>query len=328
MSESGFTESNAIPESAPQSDPHSTVPGPGSQLAAQREAFGWSVEQIADQLKLAPRQVLALEADNYAALPGTAVTRGFVRAYAKALRMDAAPLIGLLPTDISAGSASMPARRELSTPFAQTRMPFSSRRSSWSKWTAGAAVLGVLLVAVIAGQHLGWLPVLPKSISFNLDKELASVTSADASADAATAPAASSATVTSLETSSAVGAHPGTPSATPTDSISQPEVQPSAAAPTVALAATSLPATVPNASPSAGNLLVLTLHEDSWVEVTSASGTKLLSRLLKAGTTENVEIKEPVTMVIGNVHGVDASLRGAPLELKGGTGNTIRLNVK
>ncbi|MFD2272087.1 DUF4115 domain-containing protein [Undibacterium arcticum] len=72
----------------------------------------------------------------------------------------------------------------------------------------------------------------------------------------------------------------------------------------------------------------MTLHEDSWVEVKTAGGTKLVSRVLKAGTTENVEIKEPVTLVIGNVHGVNASLRGAPLELKHGSGNTIRLNVK
>jgi cytoskeleton protein RodZ len=35
---------------------------PGQVLAAQREAMGWSVEQVADQLKLAVRQVLALEA--------------------------------------------------------------------------------------------------------------------------------------------------------------------------------------------------------------------------------------------------------------------------
>jgi len=34
-------------------------------LAAQREAMGWTVEQIADQLKLAVRQVKALEAGDY-----------------------------------------------------------------------------------------------------------------------------------------------------------------------------------------------------------------------------------------------------------------------
>ncbi|MFC3109349.1 helix-turn-helix domain-containing protein [Undibacterium arcticum] len=324
MSESGFPESNTMPESAQQSDAHATLPGPGSYLAAQRQAYGWSVEQIADQLKLAPRQVLALEADDYASLPGTAVTRGFVRAYAKALKMDAAELIGMLPTDI--GSASMPARRELSTPFAQTRMPFSGRRGNWSKWTAGAAALGVLLVAVIAGQHMGWLPVLPKSISFNLNKEPAPATGADAAAAVDASPAA----VTSLQTSTsgAVDAQPGTPNVAPIDTVPQSEVRPSATAAVASPAVINSPATVPSAAPSGGNLLVVTLHEDSWVEVKTAGGTKLVSRVLKAGTTENVEIKEPVTLVIGNVHGVNASLRGAPLELKHGSGNTIRLNVK
>ena len=75
MSDSGFPESNAMSESAPQSDLHATLPGPGAQLAAQRQALDWSVEQIADQLKLAPRQVLALENDNYSALPGAAVLK-------------------------------------------------------------------------------------------------------------------------------------------------------------------------------------------------------------------------------------------------------------
>ena len=55
---------------------------PGKTLQSQREAMGWSVEQVADQLKLAPRQVVALEAGDYASLPSPAVTRGFVRAYA------------------------------------------------------------------------------------------------------------------------------------------------------------------------------------------------------------------------------------------------------
>ena len=61
---------------------------PGQALAAQREAMGWSVEQVADQLKLAVRQVIALEAGDYAALPSPAVTRGFVRAYAKLVKLD------------------------------------------------------------------------------------------------------------------------------------------------------------------------------------------------------------------------------------------------
>ena len=83
---------------------------PGAQLAAQRQALGWSVEQISDQLKLAPRQVLAIEQDNYDALPGFAVTRGFIRAYAKLLKLDVAPLLALMTQDVVATTTAMPLR--------------------------------------------------------------------------------------------------------------------------------------------------------------------------------------------------------------------------
>ncbi len=72
---------------------------PGTKLASARNAMGWTVEQVAAQLKLATRQVVALEADDYAALPEPAVVRGFIRAYAKLLKLDAAPLVALISVD-------------------------------------------------------------------------------------------------------------------------------------------------------------------------------------------------------------------------------------
>ena len=56
---------------------------PGAKLAAGRVALGWTVEQVAAQLKLAPRQIIALEKDDYRALPEAAIVKGFTRAYAK-----------------------------------------------------------------------------------------------------------------------------------------------------------------------------------------------------------------------------------------------------
>ncbi|HBZ05323.1 MAG TPA: DUF4115 domain-containing protein, partial [Massilia sp.] len=55
-------------------DNHPQHGHPGATLAAQREAMGWSVEQVAEQLKLAVRQVVAIEAGDYASLPSPAVT--------------------------------------------------------------------------------------------------------------------------------------------------------------------------------------------------------------------------------------------------------------
>jgi cytoskeletal protein RodZ len=69
---------------------------PGAQLATARNALGWTVEQVASQLKLAKRQIVAIEADDLASLPEPAVVRGFIRAYAKLLKLDAAPLLALI----------------------------------------------------------------------------------------------------------------------------------------------------------------------------------------------------------------------------------------
>ena len=73
---------------------------PGAKLATARTALGWSVDQVASQLKLAKRQVVAIEADDYASLPEPAVIRGFIRAYAKLLKLDVAPLLILINTYI------------------------------------------------------------------------------------------------------------------------------------------------------------------------------------------------------------------------------------
>src|SRR5207249_6781224 len=71
--------------------------GAGAQLRATREAFGLSLEEVAQQLKLAPRQVIALEDEDFAQLPGRTFVRGFARNYARLLNLDGDQLLALLP---------------------------------------------------------------------------------------------------------------------------------------------------------------------------------------------------------------------------------------
>lgn len=59
----------------------------GQQLFAARDARGMSVTDVAKMLKLSAHQVLALEADDWSRLPVT-VIRGFVRNYARLLKLD------------------------------------------------------------------------------------------------------------------------------------------------------------------------------------------------------------------------------------------------
>src|SRR5258706_9374755 len=60
---------------------------PGTLLAA-REAQSLSVADVARQLKLSVHQVEALEAGEYHRLPGPVFVRGFIRNYARLLKVD------------------------------------------------------------------------------------------------------------------------------------------------------------------------------------------------------------------------------------------------
>ncbi|WP_460826754.1 helix-turn-helix domain-containing protein, partial [Massilia terrae] len=143
----------ATPENPPQRGV------PGQALAAQREAMGWSVEQVADQLKMAVRQVVALEAGDYAALPSPAVTRGFVRAYAKILRLDPAPLVAMIEMDTPAPAENVNRARSLDKPARfneSSRFPLHGKRSSLPVGWIAAGV--AVAVAAAAAWHFGLVP--------------------------------------------------------------------------------------------------------------------------------------------------------------------------
>jgi cytoskeleton protein RodZ len=66
-------------------------------LRAAREANGLSLHDVAQVTRFSARQIEALEKDDYASLPGSTAVRGFVRGYAKFLKLDPAPLLAALP---------------------------------------------------------------------------------------------------------------------------------------------------------------------------------------------------------------------------------------
>jgi cytoskeleton protein RodZ len=64
----------------------------GAQLAREREAQGLSVADVANRLKLTPKQINALENDQFDSL-GPVFSRGFVRNYARLLQLDVQVLL-------------------------------------------------------------------------------------------------------------------------------------------------------------------------------------------------------------------------------------------
>lgn len=317
---------------------------PGKTLQSQREAMGWSVEQVADQLKLAPRQVVALEAGDYASLPSPAVTRGFVRAYAKLLRIDAAPLVAKIemnmPPEAQAGAtASIPRREQRPATFSQSRFPIGGKRN---KVPVGLVAGVVALVAAGAALwHFGLIPgsQQPAGGATVVETPVAPVTGA-APLDqqpllnpsvpliSVPAPAGGNTVVPGAVAPGSAAPASATPPAA-TEGAAAPAVTPAApvtaapltAAPVVAAPVTAAPAA---AAPAGANALVLNVREDSWIEVRpSGGGRPLISRLVKAGSTETIDIAGPVRLVVGNPAGVSATLRGAAVSLPQAPGKTI-----
>jgi cytoskeleton protein RodZ len=77
----------------------------GRSLSTARVAAGLTIAEVAQTLKFSPRQIEALEADDYDSLPGNTIVRGFVRSYGKLLKLNVEELLRIL----DARSPSAPA---------------------------------------------------------------------------------------------------------------------------------------------------------------------------------------------------------------------------
>jgi cytoskeleton protein RodZ len=116
-----------------------TKPDVGARLRAAREALGMETEAVASSLKLSKRQVEALEAGDWGKLPGNTFIRGFVRNYARILRLDAAELLADL-------DAPMPTTPQLDLP--QSTSAVLPQTGQVQKRDYAAVLAGIVLVSV------------------------------------------------------------------------------------------------------------------------------------------------------------------------------------
>lgn len=319
----------------------------GARLAAYRQERGLTIEQVSSQLNLASRQIVALENDDYSALPGTPIVRGFIRSYAKLLKIDPTPLLASIGGEIAMAHESLEPRKSLSTPFSEaSTLSMADRPGLSSKWVVGGLLAVLLGVAIWAAQQSPEVRVstLQKTASSQVKDSLVNLSASEAmkSADEkrpeASAPVAIQSGPQTINPS--VAANAGQPEEVKTEvaksagNTSTTETAKQAAdagtAGAMLTQAGLKPATAIgiNETASGKDALVFTIHEDSWIEVRRSKDKKvLLSGLMKAGTTESVEVTEPVSVVVGNTTGVSANLRGESVELKS-DGNVARLVLK
>lgn len=293
----------------------------GEQLLSARKLAGLTIQQVADQLKLSNRQVQAIESNRFDELPKMVIVRGFIRSYAKLLKIDSASLISSLPNEsggLSGADADL--RPTLATPFLESRMPFLGKPDNNRKYLIGAAVLAVAAVLFMFAQRLEQSGYLSKFLSPGAHQKI--VTSDVITANSTVSPVVSNGVLPSAEStqSHAVSAVPASNADSvinETSRVAKPQE------------VDSPEHKMPVAENGVSNKLLFKFREDSWIQVKRDDGVILTSHVAKAGSEETFDVQGVLQVRIGNAAGVDGWLRGAAMEISPGRDtNVINLSVK
>lgn len=261
-----------------------TRTGPGGRLAAAREAKGFSVGDISTRLKFSPRQIEALEANDYLALPGSTFTRGMVRSYARFLGLDPEAILKEVNATLEPPAAVKV--NDLRVPF-QRGQPRSNR-----VWLAlsGLVLVGAGLVVA------DWLL-----------REREAARLAEAEREAQLAAQTAQAQQEPVQNVPAPELKPGEPVPIAGATDAPVSTVPFGAASELPAAAAPVPAGMKR--------IRLTFAKESWVTIKDAGGATIMNQLNPAGTEQTVEAKPPLSLVVGNSSGVTAMVNGQPLKL-------------
>ncbi len=251
----------------------------GKLLKEARESQSLSVADVAGRIKFAPRQVEALEADDFAHLPELAFVRGFVRSYARLLHLDEMVLLNALP---QTAKAAVQLRQSADVPFPT---PQSARRINVI-WLSAALGLAVVLAIGVFLFH-----EKPVNKKITDSKQIVTTTvpvqeHAASSVDIASASSVESAT------------SGGTKIA--------PEISPATPAKKEKIVKK-------DTDKSPVHFVFLT---ESWVDVKDRFGKTLLKQVNASGTEQWIDGQPPFSVVIGNASGVRLFYEGEEVELK------------
>ncbi|EGK72920.1 Putative Transcriptional regulator [Methyloversatilis universalis FAM5] len=267
-------------------------PSVGLQLRRAREARGMTVEGIGAAIKLAARQVEAIESDDYARLTSATYARGFIRNYASLMGLDAQALLAQLDRHEVRARPQLVEQANVGV-----AMPSQSARR---KWMLPLLALSVPALAAIALYV--WFEFWPAGAQ-----------------PAAVEPTPAVVVPPAAEATPEVPASEPVPPVDPQTAAVQAEVPPPNPSPDAAATA-ALPPVSAQQAPAATAVpgqrqLNFRFTADSWIEMRDAQGRVVLSELNRAGSTRSFTAVFPVSLVIGNAKSVSMDIDGAPYDL-------------
>jgi cytoskeleton protein RodZ len=133
--------------------------GPGEQLRLAREKLGLSVAQIAERTRIQRRQIDAIEAGDFGALPGRAYAVGFARTMARETGLDEEAIVTAVRAELDRLSPEHNTPRETYDPSDPSRVP--SGKLVWFSAVAGIVLLaGLFMAARVLFSPAAQLPSL------------------------------------------------------------------------------------------------------------------------------------------------------------------------
>lgn len=267
----------------------SDTSGPGATLRQERIERQLSVERVATALHLSPRQIAALEEDDYENLPGPTYVRGYLRSYAHYLGLRAEPLLAAF-NRLPAASR----RVELTAPAPTQQLTSSHALVKLGTVLIAGVVLGLAAIWW-AGQDTR--PPVPGASS-----ELSASNEGES-------PRQSEAHIEPVEPETKPPLESDATPPVASEPASRPESAERATA--AGQAQDPTPAIAPDAPRSR---LVLYVHQDSWADVRDARQERLVYDTIEAGRVVTLEGVAPLQVFLGNVDGVRIEFEGRPYD--------------
>ncbi|HZV92621.1 MAG TPA: RodZ domain-containing protein [Caldimonas sp.] len=298
-------------------------PTAGRLLREAREKQGLHIAALAASIKVAPKKLESLESDRFDELPDATFARALAQTVCRALKIDAAPIMRLLPPP--SGHRLEQVGEGLNTPFRDR--PGLAVQGDWQAfamnpwaWVVLSILVAAAVVYLLPGRwiDLGAARLRPSASASSVVEPGMPPEQREAAASApltspapivtGTAPAATRPEMPPAAAAETAGDTASGPAST--DAASTPVASSSSAA----------------ASPSA--VLQFRSTGPSWIEVTDAQGKTLISRVVGAGETIGLDGTAPFKLKIGNASATRVTLRGQPVALEAFTrDNVARLEL-
>lgn len=298
-----------------------SVPSPGTQLRQARESARMSLEDVAAETRMTLPKVRALEADDYDSLHSDTFVRGYLRTYAKVLKLDPEDLLRAYRQErINAGLEEEPEESPLQITVTQPGRPL---------WHFAVWILLTLVGLLVLS--IWFFDNKPEFLSSqpSLSSPETSVASSPPDEEGGAAP-----TREVLE-SNAMAAAEAEPRAVEPEAVPEPGTtpgrEPAPESETVPEPAMDVPEAdstqeaVPEvtrmaetAGPEVGELdqLQLNFTDECWLVVTDARGDVLHTDLVQPGQNLSLLGVAPFDVKMGNAPAVQMSLNGEPVDLE------------